>query len=318
MCAAPEETMNYFKTAILLAGMTALFMGVGYLIGGQAGMLIALVVAAGMNLFAYWNSDKMVLRMHGAQEVDAATAPELLRIVARARRARRAADAARLSHGQPAAQRLRHRPQPGERRGRRHHRAPADCSSRDEIAGVMAHELAHVKNRDTLTMTITATLAGAISMLANFGLFFGGNREQQPARARSASIALVILAPLAAMVVQMAISRAREYEADRGGAEISGQPLSLASALQQDFAARPSRSRTKPPRPIRRPRTSSSSIRCRASAWTICSRPIRRPRTASPRSRRSLTKWAIAGACSASPPRRRDPWQRARARGPWG
>ena len=162
-----------------------------------------------------------------------------------------------------------------------------DGLSRDEIAGVMAHELAHVKNRDTLTMTVTATIAGAISMLANFGFFFGGARPQQSARRRSARSLMMILAPLAAMLVQMAISRTREYAADRGGAEISGQPLALASALGKISQARRIASRTTRPRPIRRPRISSSSIRCRARAWTICSRPIPRPRTGSPRSKRS-------------------------------
>ena len=223
--------MNYFKTAMLLAGMTALFMGAGFMIGGQAGMLLALVVAAGMNLFAYWNSDKMMLSMQGAQEVDESTAPELVSIV------RELSQRAGLPMPRVY---LMDSPQPNAfATGRNPEHAAVAVSTGllqilkpDEIAGVIAHELTHIKNRDTLTMTVTATLAGAISMLANFGMFFRGNRNNNPLGAIG-SIAMVILAPLAAMVVQMAISRSREYEADRGGAEISGQPLALASALQK-------------------------------------------------------------------------------------
>ena len=163
--------MGYFRTAILLAAMTALFMGIGYLIGGQTGMVIAFLVAAAMNLFAYWNSDRVVLSMYGAREVD-------------------------------------------ER----------------------AHELGHVKHRDTLTMTITATLAGAISMLANFGFYFGGNRNNDGV-GPIGGLLLVILAPIAAALVQFGISRGREYEADRIGAEISKRPLSLASALRKISSA---------------------------------------------------------------------------------
>jgi heat shock protein HtpX len=221
--------MNYFKTAILLAGMTALFMGVGFLIGGEAGMLIALVVAGGMNVFAYWNSDKLVLRMHGAQEVDARTAPELHAIV------RELSDRASLPMPHVY---LMDNPQPNAfATGRNPENAAVAATtgllktlSRDEIAGVMAHELAHIKNRDTLIMTITATLAGAVSMLAQFGLFFGGNRNNNPLGIVGV-LAMVILAPLAAMVVQMAISRSREYQADRLGGMIVGRPRYLASAL---------------------------------------------------------------------------------------
>ncbi len=221
--------MNYFKTAILLAGMTALFMVVGFLIGGETGMLIALVVAAGTNLFAFWNSDKMVLRMHGAQEVDERTAPELFQLV------RELAERAGLPMPRVY---LMDNPQPNAfATGRNPQNAAVAATtgllqmlSREEVAGVMAHELAHIKNHDTLTMTITATLAGAISMLAQFGLFFGGNRNNNPLGAIG-TIAMVILAPLAAMVVQMAISRSREYVADRDGAVIAGRPRWLASAL---------------------------------------------------------------------------------------
>ncbi len=227
--------MNYMKTAILLAGLTALFMGVGFMIAGEAGMLIALLVAAGMNFFAYWGADKMVLSMHGAREVDETAAPEYYGIV------RELSQRAGLPMPKVY---VMDNPQPNAFATGRNPQNSAVAAttgllsmlSRDEIAGVMAHELAHVKNRDTLTMTITATIAGAISMLANFGMFFGGNRNNNPLGAIG-TIAMVILAPLAAMVVQMAISRSREYVADRGGAEISGKPMALASALEKISSA---------------------------------------------------------------------------------
>jgi heat shock protein HtpX len=221
--------MNYFKTAILLAGMTALFMGVGFMIGGESGMLIALVVAAGMNVFAYWNSDKMVLSMHGAQEVDERVAPELYQMV------RELSQRAGLPMPRVF---LMDNPQPNAfATGRNPENSAVAATTgllqtltREEIAGVMAHELAHIKNRDTLIMTVTATLAGAIGMLAQFGMFFGGNRNNNPLGIVGV-LAMVILAPLAAMLVQMAISRSREYAADRMGGEIVGRPRHLASAL---------------------------------------------------------------------------------------
>ena len=221
--------MNYMKTAILLAGLTALFMGVGFMIGGEGGMIIAFLVAAGMNFFAYWGADKMVLSMHGAREVDDQTAPEFVSLV------RELAQRANLPL--PKVYVMDNPPPNAFATGRNPQNSAVAATtgllnslSRDEIAGVMAHELAHVKNRDTLIMTITATIAGAISMLANFGMFFGGNRNNNPLGAIG-TIAMVILAPIAAMVVQMAISRSREYVADRAGAEISGKPMALASAL---------------------------------------------------------------------------------------
>jgi len=223
--------MNYFRTALLLAAMTGLFLAVGYLIGGQTGMIIALVVALGMNFFAYWNSDKLVLRMHGAQEVDARTAPRLFNIVQELTR-RAALPMPRLYIMQTA--------QPNAfATGRNPENAAVavttglmDRLNEQEIAGVVAHELAHVRNRDTLTMTITATLAGAIGMLAQFGMFFGGGRDSRDNPLGIIGVlAAAILAPLVAMLVQMAISRSREYEADRLGAQICGQPLWLASAL---------------------------------------------------------------------------------------
>jgi heat shock protein HtpX len=222
--------MNYVRTAILLAGLTALFMGVGYLIGGQSGAMIALLIAAGMNLFAYWNADQLVLSMHGAHEVDERTAPDLVRLV------RELAQRAGLPMPRVY---LMDNPQPNAFATGRNpeHAAVAVTTgllqmlSRDEIAGVIAHELAHVRNRDTLTMTITATIAGAISMVAQFGLFFGGHRDDNHGAGLIGTIAMVILAPIAAMLVQMAISRTREYAADELGARISGRPDALASAL---------------------------------------------------------------------------------------
>ncbi|MFG1345073.1 zinc metalloprotease HtpX [Xanthobacter autotrophicus DSM 431] len=223
--------MNYVKTAILLAGLTALFMVVGFALGGRGGMMIAFVVAAGMNLFSYWNADKMVLRMYGAREVDETTAPEFVRMVRElARRAELPMPRVFIMDN----------PQPNAfATGRNPEHAAVAATTgllqtltSEEVAGVMAHELAHIKHHDTLTMTITATIAGAISMLANFGLLFGGgHRDNSSPFGAIGTILMVILAPLAAMIVQMAISRSREYEADRGGAEILGRPMTLASAL---------------------------------------------------------------------------------------
>jgi len=223
--------MNYMRTAILLAGLTALFMGVGYLIGGQTGMLIAFVIAAGMNVFSYWNGDKLVLSMYGAHEVDERTAPDLYRMVRDL--------AANAGLPMPRVF-LMENPQPNAfATGRSpHHAAVAVTTgllenlSRQEVAGVMAHELAHIRNHDMLIMTLTATIAGAISMLAQFGMFFsGGHRGNNSGMGVVGSLLMVIVAPLAAMIVQMAISRTREYAADRLGAQISGHPEWLASAL---------------------------------------------------------------------------------------
>ncbi|HRP11505.1 MAG TPA: zinc metalloprotease HtpX [Terricaulis sp.] len=223
--------MNHLKTYILLAAMTALFGGVGYLIGGATGMMIALVVAGAMNLFAYWNSDKMVLKHFRAQPIDPRHPDPRVRAYAE--------DTLALAHaaGLPApAIYIIDNPQPNAfATGRNPENAAVAATtgligllSRDEIRGVMAHELAHVKNRDTLTMTVTATIAGAVAMLANFALFFG-DRDRNPL----VGIAIMLLAPIAASLVQMAISRAREYEADRIGAEIGGDPEALARALQK-------------------------------------------------------------------------------------
>ena len=223
--------MSYLRTAILLAALTALFMGIGYLLGGQGGMLIALLFAGGMNLFAYWNSDKMVLRMYGAREVDERAAPEPYAMMRQL--------AANAGLPMPRVY-IMENPQPNAfATGRNPENAAVAVTTglmqtvdREELAGVIAHELGHIKNRDTLLMTITATIAGAISMLANFGFMFGG-RNSNNNIGFIGTLALLILGPLAAGLVQMAISRTREYEADRAGAEISRRPLSLASALQK-------------------------------------------------------------------------------------
>jgi heat shock protein HtpX len=223
--------MNMMRTGLLLAALTGLFLAVGYVIGGQGGMVIAFLFSVATNLFAYWNADKMVLRMYGAREVDHSTAPEFHDMVARL--------AQRAGLPMPRVYII-DSPQPNAfATGRNPENAAVAATtgllrmlSRDEVAGVMAHELAHVRNRDTLIMTMTATIAGAISMLANFGLFFGGRSRDNPL-GPIGMIAMMILAPLGAMLVQMAISRTREYAADRLGAEISGQPMSLASALQK-------------------------------------------------------------------------------------
>jgi len=222
--------MNHLRTGLLLAGLTGLFLAVGFLLGGQTGMIIAFLLALGMNAFAYWNADKMVLRMYNARQVDRQSAPAFHGMV------ETLADQAGLPMPKVY---IIDSPQPNAFATGRDpdHAAVAattgllDALTHEEVAGVMAHELAHVKNRDTLTMTVTATIAGAISMLANFALFFGGNRNNPLGIV--GAILIMILAPLAAMIVQMAISRAREYEADRVGAEICGRPLWLAAALEK-------------------------------------------------------------------------------------
>ncbi|MEM1130749.1 MAG: zinc metalloprotease HtpX [Pseudomonadota bacterium] len=221
--------MGYMRTAILMAAMTALFMGVGYLIGGAGGAMIALVVAAVMNVFTWWNSDKLVLRMHNARLVAPGDRMGLNEMVTGLARGAGMPDPAvyLIETDQPNAFATGRNPQ---------NAAVAVTSgllqrlSREEVAGVVAHELAHIRNHDTAIMTVTATFAGAISMLANFALFFGGSRERL---GLVGTIAMMILAPLAASLVQMAISRSREYEADRIGAEICGQPMWLGSALER-------------------------------------------------------------------------------------
>ena len=227
--------MNHVRTFMLLAAMTALFVGVGYLIGGPAGMAIALAVALVGNLISYWNADKIVLSMYRAQEVTSDHPDARVRTYAGDVRdmAQRAGmpmpKITIIESDQPNAFATGRDPA---------HAAVAATTGlltmldRREIRAVMGHELAHVKNRDTLTMTVTATIAGAISALANFAFFFGGSNRERPGGIIGV-IAIAILAPMAAALVQMAISRGREYEADAGGAEISGDPAALASALQK-------------------------------------------------------------------------------------
>ena len=221
---------NLFRTGVLIAALTALFMVVGYFIGGQTGMFIALAVALGTNLFAYWNADKMVLSMQNAREIDRGAAPELFDMVGRL--------AQRAGLPMPKVYIIDTDQPNAFATGRNPQNAAVAVSSgllrrlnANEVASVVAHELAHVRHRDTLTMTITTTLAGAISMLAQFGLFFGGGNNRNNPLGGVGALLMVFLAPLAAAMVQMAVSRTREYEADRGGAEISGEPLALASAL---------------------------------------------------------------------------------------
>ncbi len=219
---------NYIKTGMLIAAMTALFMGIGLLIGGATGMMIALVVAIGMNIFSYWNSDKMVLKMHDAHEVGQEN--DFYRLVEGL--------AVQANLPMPRVY-IMDNPQPNAFATGRNpeHAAVAATSgiiamlSREELEGVMAHELAHIQNRDILIMTMTATLAGAISMIAQWGMFFRGGGNQRPNII--VTLAVMFLAPLAASLVQMAISRNREYKADKRGAEICGKPMALAHALNK-------------------------------------------------------------------------------------
>ncbi|MEP6355350.1 MAG: zinc metalloprotease HtpX [Hyphomicrobiales bacterium] len=220
--------MNYAKTGLLLAVITGLFVSIGFLLGGTGGMVIAFGIAVAMNVFSYWNSDKMVLRMHNAREVDEQSAPEYYNMVAEL------ADNADLP--MPAVYIIEQAQPNAFATGRNPENAAVaattgllDMLSYEEIEGVMAHELAHVQNRDTLIMTITATFAGAISMLANFAMFFGNNRNNPLGIV--GVILMMFLAPMAAALVQMAISRTREYAADKRGAEICRNPRGLAQAL---------------------------------------------------------------------------------------
>ncbi len=225
---------GYLRTAILLAGLTALFVGVGYTIGGQQGMLLAFLFACGTNLFAWWRSDRLVLGMHNAQPIGPENAPRLFEMTA--------ALAQRAGIPTPALYVI-HEDQPNAfATGRNPENAAVavntgliDMMPEEEVAAVIAHEIAHIRNRDTLIMTVTATLAGAIGMLAQFGFLFGGRSQdgRQNPFGPIGLLLMLVLAPVAAMIVQLAISRSREYEADRAGAEICGNPLWLARALQR-------------------------------------------------------------------------------------
>jgi heat shock protein HtpX len=229
--------MNTLRTGLLMAGLTGLFLVAGFLIGGEAGMLIAFLFAAASNLFAYWNADKVVLSMYGAREVDGNSAPQLVHLVGRL------ANTAGIpmprvfivDNEQPNAFATGRNPE---------HAAVCVTSGllkhvdSEELTGVLAHELSHVKNRDTLTMTLTATIAGAVSMLANFAFFFGGYGRSRNPLGLIGMLLVMLVAPIAAVLVRMAVCRTREFEADRCGAELSGRPLWLASALERiDSAA---------------------------------------------------------------------------------
>ena len=286
--------MNYFRTTLLLAALTGLFMTIGFFIGGQSGMVIAFLIALGMNAFSYWNSDKMVLSMHNAQEVDARTAPEYYDTVRQL--------AANAGLPMPKVYLIQAEQPNAFATGRNPENAAVaattgllDRLTRDEVAGVMAHELAHVKNRDTLTMTIAATFGGAISMLANFGMLFGGGNRDGEGRGGGIGIIgtlmMVFLAPLAAGIIQMAISRSREYVADAHGAEICTPAPVARLRAAQDRRAPLNTFPMRTPSGIRPPRICSSSIRSPARAWTACSPPIPIPRTASPNLSGSRGKW---------------------------
>ena len=223
---------NLLKTAILMAAITALFMAIGAVVGGRTGMMFALVLAVGMNFFSYWFSDKLVLRMYNAQEVDETSAPQFYGMV------RELAQRAELP--MPRVYLIQENAPNAFATGRNPQNAAVAATtgilrvlSERELRGVMAHELAHVKHRDILISTVSATMAGAISMLANFAMLFGGRDSEGRPHNPIVGLLVMLLAPLAASLIQMAISRAREFEADRGGAEISGDPQALASALQK-------------------------------------------------------------------------------------
>ena len=313
--------VNYLRTAILLAGLTALFMGVGYLIGGAGGAVIALIIATVMNLVSYWNADRLVLAMHGAQQVDERTAPELVAIV------RELAQRAGLpmprvyvrDNSQPNAFATGRSPE---------HAAVAATTgllqmlSREEIAGVLAHKLAHVRNRDTLTMTITATIAGAISMLAQFGLLFGGNRDSNGGLGLIGTLVMVILAPIAAMIVQMAISRTREYAADELGARISGRPHALASALVKISGAA---AQIENPTAEQTPATAHlfivNPLRGHAMDNLFATHPSTENRIAALEhlaAQMGLGRFSRAPAMPDYPAHSASPWRRSNARGPWG
>jgi len=226
--------MNYARTGLLLAALTGIFVAMGALIGGTGGVVIAFLMALGMNAFSLWQSDKMVLRMYGAEEVDARSGGDYYRMVQ---------DLARRAELPMPRVYIMHNPQPNAFATGRNPANAAVCAStgiiealsREELAGVMAHELSHIKNYDTLTMAVAATIGGAISMLAyylQFGALFGGNRNNNGVGWIGLLVAIIV-APLAAMLVQMAISRSREYQADRMGGQICGNPLWLASALEK-------------------------------------------------------------------------------------
>ena len=299
------------RTALLLAAMTALFLAVGYLIAGEGGALIAFVIALAMNGWAYWNSDKMVLRMHNARPVTRASAPDLVGLVEQlARRAELPMPAVYvLESNQPNAFATGRNP---ENSAVAVTRGLIQSCDPEELAGVIAHELGHIKNRDTLTMTITATLAGAIGFLSQFAFFLGGGRDNRNPLGAVGMLLVMILAPLAAMLVQMAISRTREYSADRVGARSAasrcGSPGRCRRSSSWRAAWSTSRPSATPPR-----RTCSSSIPCAWAGSTACSAPTRRPRIgcAGCASSRARSQPRPAGRGGSKPPGFR--WQAAPA-----
>ena len=306
--------MGYFRTAMLLAAMTALFMGIGYLVGGQTGMVIALLVAAAMNLFAYWNSDKMVLSMYGAREVDARAAPELYGLVQQL--------AANAELPMPKVY-IMDNPQPNAfATGRNPENAAVAVTTgllerlnRDELAGVLAHELGHIKHRDTLTMTITATLAGAISMVANFGFYFGGGNRNSNG---IGPIGGVMLRDPRADRRRARAVRHQPRARIRGGPHRRRDQRAPAVArlcLAQDFKRCGAASPIPPLSAIPRRRISSSSTRCPARAWTISSPLTPMWRTASPCSTRWPRAWDKALAYSPCRPAHapRDPGARRKS-----
>jgi heat shock protein HtpX len=292
-------------------------MGVGYLIGGAGGATIALAIAAATNLFAYWNSDRMVLSMYGAHEVDARTAPDLTRLVA---------DLATRAELPMPRIFLMDNPQPNAFATGRN---PANAAvavttglvqslSREELAGVIAHELAHVKNHDTLLMTVTATIAGAVSMLAQFGMFFGGNRGSNGnGPGIIGSIAMMILAPFAAMLVQMAISRSREYAADELGARICGQPMWLAAALAKiDHAAHQITNAEAEHAPATAHMFIINPLSGHGMDSLFATHPSTQNRIAA--LQRLTATMGAASSRPSQPAAPRGPWGRSSARGPWG
>ena len=223
---------NLLKTAVLMAAITALFMAIGSVLGGRQGMMLALIVALGMNFFSYWFSDALVLKMYNAKQVDETSAPQFYSMIQQL--------AANAQLPMPKVYLIEEDAPNAFATGRNPEHAAVAATTgilrvltERELRGVMAHELAHVRHRDILISTISATMAGAISMLANFAMFFGGRDSEGRSTNPIVGILVMILAPIAASLIQMAISRAREFEADRGGAEISGDPRALASALQK-------------------------------------------------------------------------------------
>lgn len=226
-----EAKMNLLRTGMLMAALTALFVGVGWMIGGATGMVIAFAIAAGTNVFAWWNSDKMALRAHNAKRITEMTHPRLVQAVARLSR--------EAGLPMPAVYLIDSRQANAFATGRNPDNAAVAVTSglihhlnQEEVEGVIAHELAHIKNRDTLIMTVAATFAGAISFLAQIGLWFGGSREHGKFGVVGVLLA-ALMAPIAAALIQASISRAREYGADSEGSAITRNPLGLASALEK-------------------------------------------------------------------------------------